>query len=84
VLVYGGDPAVLAGLRACRVDSAPCPQGEPLAYARAWRYTHVVEITLTTATLVRVEDQERQALPRDSRALGAAAAALLERAGSSD
>ena len=58
--------------------------GDPLAYARAWRYTHVVEITLSTATLVRVEDQERQALPRDARALGAAAAALLERTGSTE
>jgi ATP phosphoribosyltransferase regulatory subunit len=84
VLVFGEDSAVLAGLRACRVDCAACPGGDPLAYARAWRYTHVVEITLTTATLVRVEDQERQALPRDSRALGAAVAALLERAGSTE
>ncbi|HSU42373.1 MAG TPA: ATP phosphoribosyltransferase regulatory subunit, partial [Polyangiaceae bacterium] len=84
VLVFGGDSAVLAGLRACRVACAASAGGDPLAYARAWRYTHVVEITLTTATLVRVEDQERQALPRDARALGAAAAALLERAGSTE
>jgi hypothetical protein len=38
-----------------------------------------VEITLTTATLVRVRDLGREALPRDPRALGAAALALLER-----
>jgi hypothetical protein len=69
---------VLSALRACRVACAPAPPGDPLAYARAWRYTHLVEITLETATLVGVDDLERTALPRDPRALGAAAAALLE------
>jgi ATP phosphoribosyltransferase regulatory subunit len=79
LLVSGGDAAALAALRDCRIACASAPKGDALAYARAWRYTHVVEITLTTATLIGVEDQERQALPRDTRALGAAAAALLER-----
>jgi hypothetical protein len=37
-----------------------------------------VEITLETATLVRVDDLSRIPLPRDPRALGAATAALLE------
>jgi ATP phosphoribosyltransferase regulatory subunit len=78
LLVTSADPEVLAALRACRLACAPAPAGDPLAHARAWRYTHVVEITLTTATLFGVVDQERRALPRDPRALGAAAAALLE------
>lgn len=78
LLVAHGGPEVLSALRACRVACAPAPPGDPLAYARAWRYTHLVEITLETATLVGVDDLERTALPRDPRALGAAAAALLE------
>jgi ATP phosphoribosyltransferase regulatory subunit len=79
LLVMGADAAVLGALRSCRLACAPAPAGDALAYARAWRYTHLVEITLTTATLIGVEREERQALPRDPRALGAATAALLER-----
>jgi ATP phosphoribosyltransferase regulatory subunit len=78
LLVSHGGVEVLSALRASRVACAPAPTGDPLAYARAWRYTHIVEITLETATLVRVSDLERTALPRDPRALGAAASALLE------
>jgi ATP phosphoribosyltransferase regulatory subunit len=78
LLVLHGGPEVLSALRASRVVSAPAPPGDPLAYARAWRYTHLVEITLETATLVRVDDLSRTPLPRDPRALGAATAALLE------
>ena len=79
VLVSGAEPAVLDGLRQSRVACAVAPEGDPSAYARAFRYTHLVEITLTTATLVSFEGGARQALPRDPRALGAAVAALLER-----
>ena len=79
LLVSGGGAEILAALRASRLPCASAPDGDPLAYARAWRYTRVVEITLQTATLVDVETGERQALPRDPRALGAAAAALVER-----
>jgi ATP phosphoribosyltransferase regulatory subunit len=78
LLVSHGGPDVLSALRASRVACAPAPPGDSLAYARAWRYTHIVEITLETATLVRVDDLGRMALPRDPRALGAATAALLE------
>jgi ATP phosphoribosyltransferase regulatory subunit len=78
VLVSGADAAVLDALRASRVACAPAPDGDPSAYARAYRYTHLVEVTLTTATLERVAGGARQALPRDPRALGAAVAALLE------
>jgi ATP phosphoribosyltransferase regulatory subunit len=79
LLVCGAEPVILEALRACRLACAAAPEGDPIAYARAWRYTHLVEITLTTATLVSVEDGTREALPRDPRALGAAALALLER-----
>jgi ATP phosphoribosyltransferase regulatory subunit len=78
LLVLHGGPDVFAALRASRVTCAPAPPGDSLAYARAWRYTHLVEITLETATLVRVDDLSRIPLPRDPRALGAATAALLE------
>jgi ATP phosphoribosyltransferase regulatory subunit len=78
LLVSNGGAEVLSALRASRVACAPAPDGDALAYARAWRYTHLVEITFETATLVRVDDQARTALPRDPRALGAATAALLE------
>lgn len=84
LLVSGGDAEILAGLRACRLAAAPAPASGVLAYARAWRYTHLVEITLTTATLIRVADERRQALPRDARALGAATAALLAQVDEAD
>jgi hypothetical protein len=70
---------VLEALRACGVACAPAPASDVLAHARSFRYTHFVEITLTTATLVRVGDLVREPLPRDPRALGAATLALLER-----
>jgi ATP phosphoribosyltransferase regulatory subunit len=79
VLVFGGDAQVLAALRASHIACAPAPEGDMAAYARAFRYSHWVEITLNTATLVSVATGEREALPRDPRALGAATAALLER-----
>lgn len=79
LLVTNGDAEVLRALRDCRLACAPAPASDVLAHARSFRYTHLVEITLTTATLVRVRDQGREALPRDPRALGAAALALLER-----
>jgi len=79
LLVSGGDAEILAALRACRLPCAPAPDGDPAAYARAWRYTHIVEIALQTATLINVETGAREALPRDARALGAAAAALVQR-----
>jgi ATP phosphoribosyltransferase regulatory subunit HisZ len=79
LLVTNGDTAVLQALRDCRLACAPAPASDVLAHAQTFRYTHLVEITLTTATLVRVRDQGREALPRDPRALGAAALALLER-----
>jgi ATP phosphoribosyltransferase regulatory subunit len=79
LLVTNGDADVLRALRDCRLACAPAPASDVLAHARSFRYTHLVEITLTTATLVRVEDLGREALPRDPRALGAAALALLER-----
>ncbi|HEY3494207.1 MAG TPA: ATP phosphoribosyltransferase regulatory subunit [Polyangiaceae bacterium] len=78
LLVTGSASEVLSGLRGCGLAAAEAPAGDPLAYARAWRYTHLVETTLNTATLVRVDDLAREALPRDARALGAAARALLE------
>jgi ATP phosphoribosyltransferase regulatory subunit len=79
LLVTNGDAEVLRALRDCRLASAPAPASDVLAHARSFRYTHLVEITLTTATLVRVRDLGREVLPRDPRALGAAALALLER-----
>lgn len=79
LLVTSGNSEVISALRGAGLAAAEAPAGDPLAYARAWRYTHIVEITLNTATLVRVDDFAREALPRDARALGVAARALLER-----
>lgn len=84
LLVSHGGPEVLSALRGSGVTCAEAPLGDPLAYARAWRYTHLVEITLETATLVRVDDLGRTPLPRDPRALGMATAALLESLATAD
>jgi ATP phosphoribosyltransferase regulatory subunit HisZ len=84
LLVTNGDAPVLQALRSCGIACAAAPSSEVLAHARSFRYTHLVEITLTTATLVRVSDLGRQALPRDPRALGAATLALLSHESSSE
>jgi ATP phosphoribosyltransferase regulatory subunit len=84
LLVTNGDAAVLRALRSCGIACAAAPASDVLAHAQSFRYTHLVEITLTTATLIRVSDLGRQALPRDPRALGAATLALLSHDASSE
>lgn len=84
LLLQGAGEEYLRELRAWKLPCAAAPQGDPFRYAKAWGYTHVVEVTLSTATLVRVEDLAREALPRDAGALAAATAALLERSPGED
>jgi ATP phosphoribosyltransferase regulatory subunit len=79
LLLQGGGEEFLRELRGWKLPCVVAPQGDPFRYAKAWGYTHVVEVTLSTATLVRVEDLAREPLPRDAGALAAATAALLER-----
>jgi ATP phosphoribosyltransferase regulatory subunit len=79
LLLQGAGEEFLRELRGWKLPCVVAPQGDPFRYAKAWGYTHVVEVTLSTATLVRVEDLAREPLPRDAGALAAATAALLER-----
>src|SRR5690606_10881730 len=57
-VLVSGDRAearqALASLRAVQVAAAPAPGRDPLAYARAWRYSHLLELTQESALLTDV------------------------------
>lgn len=64
VLVKGADATnLLAELRRRGVSSAPAPATDAEAYARAWRYTHVVEIGETASTLMDISTSHRHPIP---------------------
>ncbi|HVU01569.1 MAG TPA: ATP phosphoribosyltransferase regulatory subunit [Polyangiaceae bacterium] len=82
VLVASADRAseraLLAALRGASIPCAAAPGGDAPAYARAHRYTHVVELSGGSATLISVESGERRPLPEQTpRDLGRALRALL-------
>lgn len=57
---------MLAGLRAAGVVASVAPPTERLAYARAWRYTHLLELSANECTLTRVMDGSTQKIPVDA------------------
>ena len=57
-----GQSELLSALRAEQVRCAAAPAGDATAYARAWRYSHVVELSAAGATLRRVADAEQESL----------------------
>ncbi|HEY6561934.1 MAG TPA: ATP phosphoribosyltransferase regulatory subunit [Polyangiaceae bacterium] len=76
VLISGADaqeavPRGLAAelmvrLRERGVPSAPGPDEAPLAYARAWRYSHLLEIGKQSVTLIRIADEMQSRWPSAS------------------
>jgi ATP phosphoribosyltransferase regulatory subunit len=69
-LLLTGDSARLAGgLRALGVRCAVGPDQDPLAYARAWRYTHCVSVAAAEAVVTSVVDQAEQRAPLDAAAV---------------
>jgi ATP phosphoribosyltransferase regulatory subunit len=66
-LLLTGQAAQLAsGLRERGVRCAVGPEQDPLAYARAWRYTHWVSAAATHAVVFSVTDQVEQRAPLDA------------------
>jgi ATP phosphoribosyltransferase regulatory subunit len=74
LLAVGASEAFLARLRALGVPCAAAsvaPGNDALAYARAWRYSHVLELgaASASATLVRVADQQKKSILPEPEAL---------------
>jgi hypothetical protein len=65
----GASEALLAELRALGVACAAhaTPRAEALAYARAWRYSHVLDVA--SSSLVRVSDQHEKSVLLEPQAL---------------
>jgi ATP phosphoribosyltransferase regulatory subunit len=60
---------LLTALRARGLASAPAPESDVLGYAKAWRYSHVVELADNGAQLTDVVRGDNESLPRDARAI---------------
>jgi len=72
VLAIGASEALLEQLRARGVPCAVAnlaPGAPALAYAAAWRYSHVLEVGAGSATLVRVADQSKKSVLPEPEAL---------------
>jgi ATP phosphoribosyltransferase regulatory subunit len=69
LLAVGASESLLSGLRGLGVPCAVAPLGDALAYARAWRFSHVLEVAGATASLLRVADQQRKAVLLEPEAL---------------
>ena len=72
LLAVGADPELLAGLRTLGVPCAPsdaAPLAAALAYARAWRFSHVLEVLDAGAVLVRVADEQKRSVLAEANAL---------------
>jgi ATP phosphoribosyltransferase regulatory subunit len=74
LLTIGASEALLARLRSLGVPCAAAnvsAGADALAYARAWRYSHVLEIGApsSSASLLRVSDQQRKSVLPEPEAL---------------
>jgi ATP phosphoribosyltransferase regulatory subunit len=66
-LLLTGEAARLAGaLRAAGLCCAVGPEQDPLAYAKAWRYTHWVSATASEAVVTSATDLVEQRAPLDA------------------
>jgi ATP phosphoribosyltransferase regulatory subunit len=68
VLVDARLESLLAALRRTGVASAVAPASDAVGYARAWRFTHAVEVGSTGAELLDVRLGGRRPLPADPEA----------------
>lgn len=59
------DP-MLNGLRAEGISAAVAPAKGQMAYARAWRYTHLLELSSNGAVLTRVADASKRSMQADA------------------
>jgi ATP phosphoribosyltransferase regulatory subunit len=54
---------LMVRLREQGVPSAPAPDEAALAYGRAWRYSHLLEIGKESVTLIRIADDKQSRWP---------------------
>ncbi len=66
VLLSGAASGLAGGLRDQGLACAVGPEQDPLAYARAWRYTHCVSATASEAVVTSVTDLVEQRAPLDA------------------
>jgi hypothetical protein len=71
LLLTGKAAGLAQGLRDRGVRCAAGPEQDPLAYARAWRYTHWVSATASEAVVVSVTDLLEQRAPLDAATVAA-------------
>ncbi|HEU5075648.1 MAG TPA: ATP phosphoribosyltransferase regulatory subunit [Polyangiaceae bacterium] len=57
---------LVSGLRAAGIAAAPAPEQGKMAYARAWRYTHLLELTADGAVLTHVADAAKRSIQADA------------------
>lgn len=66
LLLTGAASALAAGLREQGLRCAVGPEQDPLAYAKAWRYTHWVSATANEAVVTSATDLVEQRAPLDA------------------
>lgn len=69
VLTVGASEALLAGLRTLGVVCAAAPDTDALEYARAWRFSHVLEVAGQGGSLLRVSDRQKKSVLLEPQAL---------------
>jgi len=69
LLLSGAAAGLATGLRELGLRCAIGPEQDPLAYAKAWRYTHWVSATATEAVVTSVHDLVERRAPLDAAAL---------------
>lgn len=57
---------LLQGLRAAGIAAAQAPEKGKMAYARAWRYTHLLELSSDGAVLTHVADAAKRSIQADA------------------
>lgn len=79
ILLASGATELTPALRAAGIAAAAAPDGdEVLAYARSWRYSHVLEALGGGFSLLDSATQRRESLPKEPAALVSALAARLQ------
>ena len=74
--------SLIEPLRSVGLAAAPAPSGDPLAYARAWRYSHVLEAQSDGLCLTEVESSLRESVTADPAELVSLLSARLAPGGS--
>jgi ATP phosphoribosyltransferase regulatory subunit len=70
LLLAANAGSLVEQLRSAGLAAAPAPGGDPLAYARAWRYSHVLEAGPSGLCLLHVASSHREAVTAAPAELG--------------